>query len=163
MAQQTAKLSYLKIAPRKVRLVANTLKGLPVQEAEAQLLLRPQRSAPALLKLLRSAVANAKNRNVDSAKLYVVGVKVDQGPMLKRIRPRAMGRATAIQKKMSHVTLILEEKPAAVPRRFSIVVPKKEKKGKKVSAKSKPPVKETVKKEEEKPGFFKKLFRRKSV
>jgi large subunit ribosomal protein L22 len=83
MAQQTVKLNYLKISPRKVRLIADAIKGLPVQEAEAQLLMRPQRSAPALLKLLRSAVANAKSRDMKIDSLYVSSIRVDKGPIVE--------------------------------------------------------------------------------
>lgn len=188
--QVTAKLNYAKIAPRKARRVANTLKGLPVQEAEAQLLMRPQRPAPYLLNLLRSGIANAKNQKLDEKRLFVANVTVDQGPMLKRVMPRAMGRATLIQKKMSHITLTLEEKDIAPAQRFYIEKP--EKKAKKKKTKNQPAqtqsaqkdqpssqpqqskktvvVKDDVKKEkqelkstERKQGFFKKIFRRKSI
>src|SRR3989344_2348911 len=168
MAEQTAKLNYLHIAPRKVRLIANTLKGLSVGEAEAQLLLRPQRSAKPLLKLLRSAVQNAKNNqklNVDS--LFISKVMVDQGPILKRSLPRAMGRATPIHKKMSHVTLVLGEQLTPAKNRFIIlptVKKDKKEKGHKHAKHQKP--KETASKPEapkEKKGFLKRIFRRKSV
>ena len=163
MDNVTAKLNYLKIAPRKVRLIANTLKGLSVQEAEAQLLLRAQRSAPALLKLLRSAVANAKNRKLDPTKLFVASILVNQGPMLKRFLPRAMGRATPLQKKMSHVTLVLGESAAAFNNRFNIVVPKKDKKKKEAVKKAKPKAEVSRPPEvKERAGFFKKLFTRKT-
>jgi len=163
MATQMAQLNYLHIAPRKVRLVADTLKGLPVREAEAQLLLRPTRPTKPLLKLLRSAVANAKNRQMDAAKLFVSSIRVDQGPMYKRFLPRAQGRATPIQKKMSHVVLVLQESGTGLKERFTINPPaKKEKKPKKEIRK---PKTEAVKKAEmaRESGFFKRLFRRKSV
>src|SRR3989338_2730142 len=128
MVKVTAKLNYLHIAPRKVRLIANALKGLSVNEAEAQLLFRPQRSAKPLLDLLRSAAANAKyNYKLNPDKLMIGSIKVDQGPMIKRSMPRAMGRATPIQKKMSHISLILEERPQVKTPRFNIVTAKKEK------------------------------------
>jgi len=128
--KQIAKLKYLHMAPRKVRLIADTLKGLPISEAEAQLLTRSQRVAGPLLKLLRSAIANAKNNaKLDSNKLFVESIRVDQGPMLKRILPRAQGRTTPIQKKMSHITVVLEEAAAPTTPRFTIAPPpKKEKK-----------------------------------
>lgn len=168
MPKQIARLRYLKIAPRKTRLVADALKGLPVQEAEAQLMARPQRAAGALLKLLRSAVANAKNQQMDPARLVVAGVRVDQGPMLKRTMPRAMGRATMIQKKTSHVTLILEEKATASVQRFNIEAVKKEKvkKGKraaKPAAKQYEAKKDEIKQPEKRPGFFRRIFKRKTV
>lgn len=162
MNQQIAQLNYLKIAPRKVRLIADTLKGLPVKEAEAQLLLRVQRSSRPLLKLIRSAVANAKNNKMDPAKMFVSSILVDQGPMLKRFLPRAQGRATPIHKKMSHITLVLEEAQQKFADRFVINPPVKKEKAKKEIKK---PKMEEIKKEvpKEKAGFFKRLFQRKSV
>jgi len=172
MSQQIAKLNHLRMAPRKVRLIADILRGLPIEEAEARLLLQRRRAAGPLLKLLRSAVANAKNRNLPADRLYVSRITVDQGPMLKRTLPRAMGRATAIQKKTSHVTLVLEEAATAYPAKFNIIVPKKEKKtkgtGKKQIAKPTAPAKPPAERKEEKAkpkkeGFFRRFFRRKSI
>lgn len=160
---QTAKLNYLHIAPRKVRLIADTLRGLSANEAEAQLLLRVQRSAKPLLKLLRSAVANAKNnQRLDPAKLMVSKILVNQGPMLKRWLPRAQGRATQLQKKMSHVVLVLEESAKILPRRFVINPPVKKTKAKPEKAKRKT-IEAKFEKPKEKVGFFRRLFRRKSV
>src|SRR3990167_8126182 len=117
--QQIAKLNDLHIAPRKVRLIANVIKGLRAQEAESQLIMQNQRAAQPILKLLRSAMANAKNnKKMGLENLVVKSVIVNQGPMLKRFLPRAQGRATPIHKKMSHVTLILEETPSKVTNRF---------------------------------------------
>lgn len=127
METQTAQLNYLRIAPRKVRSVADLIKGLTVNEAEAQLLVQRRRPAKPLLKLLRSAVANAKNnKRLDPNHLFIASIRVDQGPMLKRSLPRARGSASPIHKVMCHVTLILgvNEKLAS---RFTIVVPKKAK------------------------------------
>ncbi|MDP2695874.1 MAG: 50S ribosomal protein L22 [bacterium] len=165
---QIAKVKYLHIAPRKVRLVANTLKGLSAHEAEAQLLLRPHRAAKALLTLLRSGVANAKNnKKLNAEKLVVSNLMVDPGPMMKRFMPRAMGRATPIQKKMSHVTLVLEESNKITTRRFTINPPvKKDKKpAKATKAKTTPKPQADIKEipKKERPGFFKKIFQRKSV
>ncbi len=169
--QVTAKLSHLHIAPRKVRLVAAAIKGMPVNEAEAQLLFRPQRSSKPLLKLLRSAMANAKNnQKLNAENLVVQSIRVDQGPTMKRFLPRAMGRATPIHKKTSHVILVLEEKPGLEKQRFNIVsqkkakLPKAEKKVKKPVEKAKPEEQEKpAQKTKEKGGFLKKIFRRKSV
>ncbi len=168
MLQQTAKLNYLHIAPRKVRLIANTIRGLTVSEAEAQLLLRPQRSAKPLLKLLRSAIANAKNnQKLNLNELVISAIRVDEGPMLKRFLPRAMGRATPIHKKMSHVTLVLEERLSSKPSRFTIIPPIKKKKDEK-----KPKIKKeggTLKPEgkrerpKERSSFLKRIFQRKSI
>ncbi len=106
----TAKLRYLHIAPRKVRLIANTLRGLSTQEAEAQLMTRPQRSAMPLRKLIKSAMANAMANNTGAKATWIIQeIRVDQGPVLERFLPRAQGRATPLQKKMSHVTVMLRE------------------------------------------------------
>jgi len=103
-----ATLRYLRIAPRKSRLAVNVIKGLSVNEAEAQLLLSPFRSRDYLLRLLRSAVANAENnKKIPATKLFVKDVYVDQGPKMKRGTPRARGSMALIEKKMSHVTIVL--------------------------------------------------------
>jgi len=105
----TAKLSHLRISPRKVRLVANLIKGLNVAEAEKQLRFLPKKSAKPLLKLLTSAIANAlHNKGLAKEGLVVTNVLVNAGPSLKRWRPRAMGRAFPILKRTSHVTIILD-------------------------------------------------------
>lgn len=169
MAVQKAQLNYLKIAPRKVRLLADSIKGLSVNEAEAELLFRSQRPAKALLKLLRSAIVRAKNsQKIDMSRLFVQNVRVDRGPMLKRYLPRARGMATPIQKKMSHITLILGERGDVKNDRFQIVVPKKlkdkgliKKPGSKVSGGI--PEARKVEKPKEQVGFFRRIFRRKSV
>lgn len=163
--QLKVKLNYLKIAPRKVRLIADTLKGLSVQEAQAQLLLRPQRSVKPLLKLLNSAVANAKNqKNIDPQKLFISNIRVDGGPILKRFLPRAMGRATPIHKKMSHVTLVLEETEKKYVNRFIITPPPKKEKIKKEIKPKKEKTKEIkAEKPKGKIGLFKRLFRRKAI
>lgn len=126
MEKQIAKLNYLRMAPRKVRLVASLLRGLSVNEAEAQLIMMRKRATQPLIKLIRSAVAGAKNRKMDIDKLIVESIMVDGGPMLKRFMPRAQGRMAEIQKKMSHVTLTLAENDKVV-KKYTIVVPKKEK------------------------------------
>jgi len=110
----TAKLRHLRISPRKVRLVTDLVKGLPVTKAERQLKFLTKKAAQPILKLLNSAVANAKN-NADLVKenLYISKIVVENGPILKRWRPRAMGRAAPIMKRTSHISLILNEKPAS--------------------------------------------------
>lgn len=166
MNQVTAKLNYLKITPRKVRLVVAGLKGLPVVEAEAQLLMRNRRSAPVVLKLLRSALANAKNKKIDVSKLVVSSVLVNQGPIMKRFLPRAQGRATPLQKKTSHIVLTLSESEQVKPARFNIQPPVKKEKKERAKKTAKPKTveaKETQATVDEKPGFFRKVFRRKSI
>ncbi len=180
-----AQLRFLKISPRKVRLLADTVRGLPVEEAEAKLLLSPRRPKEALLKLLRSAVANAKNNNkLVPETLFIKELRVDQGPMLKRWMPRSRGSIAGIQKKMSHVTIILGTSEKPYEKRFSIVVPKHEKKEEKKGEKKKTKAKgheeraeeKTAAKEKEKEqkvtpenkpketkGALRKVFRRKAI
>ncbi|TSC96699.1 MAG: LSU ribosomal protein L22p (L17e) [Parcubacteria group bacterium Athens0714_26] len=167
MNTETVKLKFLHIAPRKVRLVANALRGLRVNEAEAQLLMRPQRSSYPILKLLRSGIANAvHNKKMDVDRLFIDKILVDQGPSLKRSMPRAMGRATPILKRTSHITLVLIEVEKKRIPRFNIIT-KKPKKAKKIKeTKIKPKdhsEKEAAIKPKEKSGFMKKIFSRKSI
>jgi len=106
-----AHLRYLRIAPRKVRLVADLIRGKTVKEARNILTFCQKKAALPLLKLLNSAVANAKhNFGLQEDNLFISEIFVNEGPRLKRIFPRAMGRADIIQKKMSHVSIFLEEK-----------------------------------------------------
>jgi len=100
-----ATLSYLRVAPRKVRLVADNVRGMAVGEALAMLKYTPQAAAKPLAKLLRSAVANAEQKggHVDVDALYVKTLTVDGGPKIRRFMPRAMGRAFRIEKRTSHV------------------------------------------------------------
>lgn len=169
MKQQTAKLNHLRIAPRKARLVANTIKRLSVNEAESLLLMSPQRAAEPLLKVLRSAIANAKNnQQIDPNRLFVKEIRVDQGPMLKRQMPRARGQANMLQKKSSHITLVLAESDKLKPLRFKIIKPARIKKSeiekirkeKEEKSKEKP---RTEVKLSKGPGFIKRMFRRKSI
>lgn len=109
----SAKLNNLRISPRKVRLVAGLIRGLKVSEAQKQLNFLGKRSADPILKLLNSAVANAKNNaKMSEENLVVSEIFVDGGPVLKRHMPRAFGRAFAIRKRTSHITLILADKEA---------------------------------------------------
>jgi len=108
----SAHLRYLRIAPRKVRAVVDTVRGQPVEQALATLRYTPKAAAKPVAKLIRSAIANAEqkaNGNVDIDRLYVKTIMVDQGPTLRRFMARAMGRATRINKKTSHVTVELGE------------------------------------------------------
>lgn len=106
-----AQLNYLRIAPRKVRLVTALLKGMSTKRAELELRHLPKRSSTNLMKLLKSAVANAKhNFQVEESELYIKDIGVNQGPVLKRSMPRAFGRAAPIMKRSSHVCITLETK-----------------------------------------------------
>lgn len=150
-----------------MRSVADLVRGLSVNEAEAQLMLLRNRAAVPLRKLLRSAIQNLQNnKKLDAANFYVEAITVDSGPMLKRFLPRARGMATPIQKKMSHVTIVLGENQNLKPSRFKIKIQKKEKLPKK-EAKGKP-IKEKMSSdqksgERKKPGFFRKIFNRKAI
>lgn len=107
-----ARLHHLRMAPRKVRLVADMVRGENVESAMLQLEFSPRAAALPMLKLLKSAVANAKNEDErrDESNLVIHQVWVDEGRTLHRFRPRAMGRASRIRKKMSHITIVLKEK-----------------------------------------------------
>jgi large subunit ribosomal protein L22 len=100
---------YVRIAPRKARLVADEVRGKSYPEAVSLLRFTNKRAAKILGDVLNSAAANAEhNADADSDELRVKTVKVDEGPTIKRYRPRAMGRATMIRKRTSHITVELE-------------------------------------------------------
>ena len=106
-----AYLKYLRIAPRKGQIVADLIRGKDVNTAMAILMQTPKAASEPLIKLLKSAVANAENNNnMDVEKLYVSQVFATPGPILKRVMPRAQGRAYRINKRTSHVTLAVAEK-----------------------------------------------------
>ncbi len=107
--QISAKARYIRVSPRKTRLVAANIKNQAVGKALDLLRFTPQKPARALYKVLYSAVANAEQTALDVDNLYVKQILVDRGPYLKRIKPRAMGRATRILKKTSHITIIIDE------------------------------------------------------
>ena len=102
---------YVRISPRKVSVVLNLIRGKDVKLAKAILEHTPKAACEPLLKLLKSALANAENNHdMDVSRLYVAECFVCPGPILKRIRPRAQGRAYRVLKRTSHVTLVLKEK-----------------------------------------------------
>lgn len=105
-----AKLRHLRIAPRKVRLVADQMRGESVAKSKGLLIFTIKKATEPLLKLLNSAVANAKNDfDLEESNLYISEIRVDEGPKMKRWMPRARGSASKIEKKTSHITLILSE------------------------------------------------------
>lgn len=107
----TAKLKNLRIAPRKVRLVADAIKGMNTDVALVQVKNIIKRSSDDMEKLLKSAIANAENNfGLDRTNLYVSDIQVGEGPRMKRWLPRAHGRATLILKRTSHVYLTLDER-----------------------------------------------------
>ena len=111
-----AKLRNYRVSARKARLVADQIRGRGVEEALAILDLSPRRVAKPMAKLVRSAVANAEEKNnrekagIDVDSLVVSTIMVDEGSAMWRIRPRAQGRASWIQKKLSHFTVVLDER-----------------------------------------------------
>ncbi len=105
-----AKATFVRIAPRKVQIVLDLIRNKPADEAMAILKFTPKAACEPVAKLLKSAVANAENNfDMDVTRLYVAECSVSQGPTLKRIRPRAHGRAYRINKKTSHINLVLKE------------------------------------------------------
>lgn len=164
----TAKLRHLRIAPRKVRLVADLIRGKLVEEAQIILRFTNKKAAEPLLKLLKSAVSNAKSSfQLEEPNLFISKILVDEGPKYKRWRARARGRADEVQKKTSHITIVLDE------------ITKKQREIKKIKkAKKIPKIKKKTKKEikMEKPKFkpeieikkpksekgIKRIFRRKA-
>jgi large subunit ribosomal protein L22 len=106
-----AQSKMVRISSRKVKLVIDLIRGKDVGEAIAILRLTPKAASPVVEKLIQSAVANAEhNYNMDTENLYVKEIFVGEGPTLKRFRPRAQGRATAIMKRTSHITAVVAEK-----------------------------------------------------
>ncbi|MFC4411867.1 50S ribosomal protein L22 [Chungangia koreensis] len=111
MQEAKAIARTVRIAPRKVRLVVDLIRGKQVGEAVAILRLTPKAASPVVEKVLKSAVANAEhNYDLDINNLVVTAAFVDEGPTLKRFRPRAQGRASAINKRTSHITIVVSEK-----------------------------------------------------
>lgn len=182
MEKATATLRNLRIAPRKVRLACGVLKGLAVTEALAQIQVMKVRSKEPLEKLVRSAVANAAGKKMTASKLVIESIRVDGGPMLKRFRARARGTANRIEKKLSHVTVVLVEKDQPKANRFPTILAvakkkkKKEapaaedKKTEKKDAAAKKDEKKTKKNDGEKKvekgsdaGVVRKVFRRKAI
>jgi large subunit ribosomal protein L22 len=109
--QAKAVARTIRIAPRKVRLVVDLIRGKQVGEAISILRHTQKSASPVVEKLLNSAIANAEhNYEMEANNLVVTQAFVDEGPTLKRFRPRAMGRASAINKRTSHITIVLSEK-----------------------------------------------------
>ena len=107
--EATAKVTFVRIAPRKVKIVLNLIRNKPCDEAMAILKYTPKAACEPLYKLLKSAMANAEMKNMDVSRLYVAACSVDQGPTLKRIRARDKGRAYRIEKKTSHINITVKE------------------------------------------------------
>ncbi|OGY60170.1 MAG: 50S ribosomal protein L22 [Candidatus Colwellbacteria bacterium RIFCSPLOWO2_01_FULL_48_10] len=168
MKQAIAKIKNLKIAPRKVRLLCDVLRGMPVVAALAQLQVTNLRSAGVIAKMIMSAVANAKNLGMDPKKLLIKTITVNQGMMLKRYLPRARGSASELQKKFCHVMVALEESSSLKMPSYTVhEKPKKVRaeKAAKPGVKEKEPIKgaQEQSKTKAKKGFLRQVFNRKSI
>lgn len=105
---------YVRVSPRKARLVVDLIRGKSVEEAAAILKFTPRAAAEIVEKVLMSATANAeKNLKIKRDDLYIASAFVDEGPTLKRVRPRAQGRAFRINKRTSHVTVVVKQREEA--------------------------------------------------
>ena len=110
--QIKAKAKYIHMSPKKVRLVLGVIRGMDAGEAEDQLKFIPKRACKPILKLLNSAVANAKeNYNLEKENLFIKEIRADEGPTLHRWMPKAHGKADPIRKRSSHISIILDQKP----------------------------------------------------
>ena len=108
-ARATAK--YVRISPRKVQIVCDLIRGKSVPQATAILMATPKAASEVLIKVLKSAAANAENNHqMDPEKLYVSETYANPGPIIKRMRPRAQGRAYRINKRTSHITVAVKER-----------------------------------------------------
>jgi large subunit ribosomal protein L22 len=108
-----AQAKYVRMTPMKVRRVVDLVRGMPVQEALDVLRFAPQAASEPVGKVIASAVANAENnKELDRRSLVVAQAYVDEGPTLKRFRPRAQGRAYRIRKRTSHITVVVQADPA---------------------------------------------------
>lgn len=126
--QVKAKAKYIRIAPRKVRLVVDLVRGLPVKQAQHQLMFSQKRAAQPVLKALNSAVANAENNfGLNTQEFIITEAFVDEGPTLKRYMPRAFGRASTLRKRSSHITIVVGERAetASQSSKKEVKLPKK--------------------------------------
>ena len=107
----SAKLSYARVSVQKACFVLDAIRGKSVQEALGILAYNPRYASSVIEKLLKSAIANAENNNnMNPENLYVAACYANKGPTMKRIQPRAQGRAYIIEKRMSHITIVLDER-----------------------------------------------------
>jgi large subunit ribosomal protein L22 len=110
MMEAKAKATYVRISPRKVQIVLDLIRNQSADKAMAILKYTPKAASAPVAKVLKSAMANAENNyNMDTTRLYVAYAHVAPGPILKRVQPRAQGRAYRINKRTSHITLVLKE------------------------------------------------------
>jgi large subunit ribosomal protein L22 len=106
-----AHAKYIRISPRKVQIVCDQIRGKSVEQAAAILMNTPKAASEPLMKLLKSAAANAENNHqMDAEKLFVAETFANPGPIIKRVMPRAQGRAYRINKRTSHITIVVKER-----------------------------------------------------
>ena len=111
-----AQVRYLRMTPMKCRRVVDLVRGMNVQDALDQLRFQPQAASEPIAKVVASAAANAEhNKQLDRSTLFISQAYVDEGPTLKRFRPRAQGRAYRIRKRTSHITIVVSVRPSATP------------------------------------------------
>jgi large subunit ribosomal protein L22 len=172
MKEIKAKLRNLDVAPRKARAIADLIRNRSAFEVKAELSLRRERAAKPILKLLDSAIANAKNLGFKPEKLVIKEIRVDGGPILKRWLPRAQGRATPLQKKRSHIFMRLEESAKIKPVKFVFAEKAGKEAPKKVSTKAEKKPKAAIETTEkttgleepkDKGGLVRRVLRRKSI
>jgi large subunit ribosomal protein L22 len=170
-----AKLNYLHIAPRKVRLVSNLIKGMDIQEAKTQLKFMSQRTSDCLLKLLNSAVSNAENNfKIGKEGLFIKEIRIDEGVPFKRWRPVSRGRAFQVLKRTCSINLVLGVREGSEPKKVKEVKKETEQKETKketkeakeeskiIPEKVKAKAPKELKKVSKFKGLTKKIFRRKS-
>ena len=124
MATSTAKLSNYRQAPRKVRLIADLVRGKSTERALALLSVLPKRGSEPMAKLIKSAIANAKD--IPASELYISAIQVNGGVVFKRMMPRARGRGAQILKRTSHVTISLDKKAPKAEKKAKETKPKTE-------------------------------------
>lgn len=113
-----AQARFVRVTPQKARRVVDLIRGMPAEQAQALLRFAPQAASEPIGKVLDSAIANASNNyNLDPRTLVVSQAFVDEGPTMKRFRPRAQGRASQILKRTSHITVIVESVPAGTSKK----------------------------------------------
>lgn len=174
-----AQLRHLRIAPRKIRLVLSLVRGLDVKDAESQLQLMSKRGSDSVLKLLHSAIANAKNAyGIEEDNLYIHQIFANEGQTLKRWLPRAFGRASSINKRSSHIAVVLKSKDdVQMKKKKKTRVPTAENTSQGAQSSSKPGSaaakqsgkqnkrisSEEMRRSAAKPSVVKRVFRRKSI
>ena len=140
--QVSATAKFVRLSPRKARLLLQTVKGMPAQEAVLQLKHRPQVAAKPLAKLIASATANAEhNFSLDPAMLVIEKLTADAGPTLKRFKPVSRGRAQNIRRPTAHLTVVLSDGGAAEPARGSAAKSSGAKRGRGSGPAARPPTK----------------------